>query len=105
MSYLLAGRHRDGQQVLVYLAIQVQNLAHLDIRLLLHRSVNRITTHTLRSMTHLRGKCRVALLPQELACAKERLRMLELPSYNVVPLVDLQAGRDTNHAKLVVLSP
>ncbi len=31
----------------------------------------------------------VALLPKELACAQERLRMFEFPAHYVVPLVEL----------------
>ena len=88
--YLLAWRHWDGEQVLVHLAIQVENLAHLDVRLLLQwvsTTSQEMTLHS--SLTYLSGKGRMSLLPQELACAKEWLRMLELPSHDVVPLIDL----------------
>jgi len=69
---LFALDHGHGQQLAVHLAVQLEDLQHLGVRLLL------------------RGECRVPLLPQELARADEGRGVLELPPHHVGPLVEPQ---------------
>ena len=61
-----------GEQLLVDARVVVKDLQHLLLRLLLRR---------VRA---------VALLPQELARADERRRVLELPAHHVRPLIQTQ---------------
>jgi len=62
----------DGQQVGVHKGVQVQNVVHLRVRLLLG------------------GVRAVPLLPQELARADEGGGVAELPAHHVGPLIELQ---------------
>ncbi|KAI3481826.1 hypothetical protein L1887_55534 [Cichorium endivia] len=69
---LLTFDNGNSEQLLVDGSVVVQDLQNLLAGLCL---------------SHVRG---VTLLPQELSRAKERNGVLELPSHNVVPLVELQ---------------
>ena len=69
MAYLADG---DGEKVGVDPGIEVQDLEHLLLGLWEG------------------GKGGVALLPQELACADEGCRVLELPAHHIRPLVQPQ---------------
>jgi len=62
----------DREELFVHLSVEVKDLAHFRVGFLF------------------RHEGGVALLPQELASANERLRRLELPSDDAVPLVELQ---------------
>mmetsp|Transcript_34071 Transcript_34071/g.71682 ORF Transcript_34071/g.71682 Transcript_34071/m.71682 type:complete len:431 (+) Transcript_34071:797-2089(+) len=64
--------HGNGQKLLIYPTIQIQRLFHHNIRIL-------------------KGSMgRVSLLPQKFARAQERRGILELPSHDVGPLVQLE---------------
>jgi hypothetical protein len=69
---LLTLYNRDGQELLVDLRIVVENLQNLLMSALLSKM------------------CGVALLPKEFTGTKERLGVLELPSNDGVPLVELE---------------
>lgn len=62
--------HRDGEKILVYIGVPVKNLEDLLPRTLLVYMG------------------RVPFLPEEFSRPKERLRMLEFPSDNGVPLIE-----------------
>ena len=64
--------HGNRQQVGIHPGVQLQDLPHLVLGLLA------------------RAERRVPLLPQELAGADERRRVLELPSHDVGPLIQAQ---------------
>ena len=61
-----------GEEFLVDAAVELEDATHLAVRL------------------SLVGEARVPLLPQKLARADERRGVLELPSHDVAPLVELQ---------------
>jgi hypothetical protein len=75
-EFLLFGfdTRNDGnsKQVLEYAPVQIKDLANLGVGF------------------RFGEECGVALLPEEFTGAKERLGVLKLPSYNTVPLVQLQ---------------
>ena len=66
------GDDGHGEEVLKDAAVEVKNVEYLLVGLLLGE------------------ECGVALLPEELARAQERLRVLELPAHDRVPLVKLK---------------
>lgn len=66
------GNDRDSEQVLVYFAVELEDLSHLRVGF---------------RLCEVSG---VSFLPEEFASAKERLRVLKLPSDNAVPLIQLQ---------------
>ncbi|KAI3476391.1 hypothetical protein L1887_62043 [Cichorium endivia] len=66
------GHDGDGEELLVHLAVEVEDVHDLLVGLL-ERDVGG-----------------VALLPEELARAEEGLRVLELPAHDAVPLVELE---------------
>lgn len=69
---LNAGDDGHGEELLVHSSVEVEDLEHLLVRFRLGQ---------------MRG---VALLPQELASTEERLWVLELPTDDAVPLIELQ---------------
>jgi hypothetical protein len=69
---LLTLHNRDGQELFVDLRIVIENLQNLLMSTLLSK---------------MRG---VTLLPKKFTGTKERLRVLELPSNDGVPLVELE---------------
>ena len=69
---LLTLDHGNGQELLIDAGVQVQNLDDLLMGSILGQMSS------------------VALLPQELTGSQERLGVLELPSHNGVPLVELE---------------
>lgn len=79
---LAALNHGHRQQLLVHARVVVQDLQHLLLRLLLRRE-------RAVALLPLGGIPRI-YLPEELARADERRRVLELPPHDVRPLVQTQ---------------
>lgn len=69
---LLASNNRNSQQLFIYTSIELENLQDLLASQLLGQV------------------CRVALLPHELSCTKERGGLFGLPSDDRVPLVQAE---------------
>lgn len=66
------GNDRDSEKVLVYFAVELEDLTHFRVGF---------------RLCEVSG---VSFLPEEFACAEERLRVLELPSDDAVPLIQFQ---------------
>lgn len=69
---LYTRNYRNGQEILVHPSVQVKDLSHFGIGFLFGEM------------------CGMAFLPQKFTCTNERLGVLELPSYNAIPLIQFE---------------